>query len=532
MHYGAMNFLFVLLLVFSLPAQAKLCFSLNSYETSTYSFEDGIIIPMGDGVRLHANLFRPKQEGISKVPTIIFANSWAVEEHEYIFQARLLAEAGFQVLSYSARGWGCSGGQVNVVGPQDMQDLKHIIDWLERHTSIDTTNIGMAGISYGGGLALMAAAMEPRIKTVAAMSAWGSLEEAIYHQNTPRLFWGSALMLSGWLTGELDTALLPMFKNLVTHKQTEEVLRWARKRSPVTYVEAINSAKKPIYLSNNFGDNLFQVNNILNFFHKLRSPKLLDLNQGTHATGEISGLYSSKNYTFKRVKAWFEYWLQGKPAGSLIMDRITVQTDLKHLRESFDLLEWKNRGLKRLHFHSRNFFSMGSLKEKAQLVPDQDVLFSGKDTLASTGIPLLSAIVDGHIRAPLVTWTPIMRSANGVFYQSQPLNKKFSIRGIPKIKLTAKSEADRFQLVAYLYAVNPAGVATLITHGAKTVINEKSELSMELVGTAFDIPADHRIAVAIDTQDPLYAQPLGWLPYKTTIYFGNANNFLELPIKN
>ena len=169
---------------------------------------------MSDGVQIHGNLFSPKTDS-SKLPLIIFVNSWVLEEHEYFAQAKKLAEKGYLVFSYSTRGWGCSGGKVDVIGPRDIADLETVLDWLEKETPVDVKNIGMSGISYGGGMSLMAAAKVDRIKTVAAMSAWGNLADAVYGNNTPRQFWSSVLISTGAIIGEVDFKLLKLFKALI-----------------------------------------------------------------------------------------------------------------------------------------------------------------------------------------------------------------------------------------------------------------------------------------------------------------------------
>ena len=72
-------------------------------------------IPMLDGVILQANLFIPTSRVPDQpLPTVLFANSWTLNEYEYFIQARNLAKRGYAVLSYATRGFGGSGGKVSV----------------------------------------------------------------------------------------------------------------------------------------------------------------------------------------------------------------------------------------------------------------------------------------------------------------------------------------------------------------------------------------------------------------------------------
>jgi hypothetical protein len=65
-------------------------------------------------------------------------------------------------------------------------------------------------------------------------------------------------------------------------------------------------------------------------------------------------------------------------------------------------------------------------------------------------------------------------------------------------------------LNAYLYDVDDKNIGKLITHGTFTRYEASaiaSTIPLELLVAAYDVPAGHRIAVAIDTRDPLYVNP-------------------------
>jgi dienelactone hydrolase len=51
-----------------------------------------------------------------------------------------------------------------------VETVSHAIDWLKGNPEVDPTRIGVVGISDGAALALLAAALDPRIKTVAVIS--------------------------------------------------------------------------------------------------------------------------------------------------------------------------------------------------------------------------------------------------------------------------------------------------------------------------------------------------------------------------
>ena len=55
-------------------------------------------------------------------PALVFISSWGLNDAEYLVQARALAQAGYVVLSYTARGFWGSGGQIDTAGPPDIAD--------------------------------------------------------------------------------------------------------------------------------------------------------------------------------------------------------------------------------------------------------------------------------------------------------------------------------------------------------------------------------------------------------------------------
>lgn len=164
---------------------------------------DRLTIYSKDGTKISANVYMPI-DNQHKWPLIIMPNSWDLDEYEYSLPAQSLAKEGYIVLSYSARGWGKSEGQVNVASLNDLDDIDAIITWASNELPTDSQHIGMAGISYGGGLSLLAATRDPRIKAVAIMSAWSDLENALYVNNSPSKLWGSLLVQTGKRIGRLD----------------------------------------------------------------------------------------------------------------------------------------------------------------------------------------------------------------------------------------------------------------------------------------------------------------------------------------
>lgn len=524
--------------LFVIPAaQAQLCFSVPLPANADYHYDANLTVQSADGTQIAGNVFTPSAEApAAGYPAIIFVNSWVLDEHEYLVQAAKFARRGYVVLSYSARGWGCSGGEVSVLSDGDMMDVTAIVDYLAARGDVDLANIGISGISYGSGISLKGLALEPRIKTAVAMSSWGSLGEALYGNDTPRLFWGSFLTLSGLITANLSDEVPSNYADLLAHRNIDQVLAWADHRSPMTFIDLINERQAPVYIANSFGDNLFQPNNILKFFSALTGPKRIDLNQGTHASAEGFGLIGLENETWNNTLDWFDYWLKGEATGIMQKPAVNLRTDLLYAAEGYSHWPPAESHERTFYLGHRGLIGQGSLRDSPYKPwwPNSDSILSGIDSGASTGIPAVSALLDGHTGIPVLWPLGLTNRVNGIVFQTERQLWPMKIRGNPRLSLELTPSYARMQLVAYLYDVDSWGTGKLITHAPVTLYNAKAgkrqTVEFELVTTAYDVPAGHKLAVALDTFDLLYAVPT-LVPYSVTFNYSSAyQSTLVVPV--
>jgi ABC-2 type transport system ATP-binding protein len=147
-------------------------------------------IPVVDGPRdnqrvvLDATFFTPAGQG--RVPAVLLAPGFGETKDAVKPQAEYLARAGFAVLIWSPRGTGASTGQIALNSPDyEIKDTGQLVSWLARQPGVlldhpGDPRVGIAGASYGGGLALLAAAYDHRIDAVVAQSAWNNLATALF----------------------------------------------------------------------------------------------------------------------------------------------------------------------------------------------------------------------------------------------------------------------------------------------------------------------------------------------------------------
>jgi predicted acyl esterase len=490
----------------------------------SFTFNDNISFLSNDGVKITGNLFIPKS-GTGPYPAIIFVNSWALNEYEYIVPAAKLAKKGYVVFSYNTRGFGTSGGLINVAGPKDMEDLSKGIDFLLANAPVNPSNIGIAGISYGAGISLLGLSKEPRIKTAVAMSGWGSLPDSLYGNQSPRLVWGLLLVTAGYITGRMDPIIAENFQKLLDTRDVNTVLSWARERSPNNFVAELNASGKPVYISNNSQDNLFQPNQILPYFEQLTVPKKLDLNNGIHATAEIGGILGINNYVWTNAYDWFDYWLKGIQNGIMTKPKVTFQKRFSSDRVSYSAWPNPSKIEKTYHLRPMGLFSSGKITTTANTSNGNDTILSG-GTSATTGVPLLSEILDGAVSVPVTTNVNLIDRTNAMLYLSDRLSTPLKLRGRTFYKGRINSSDYAPHVVVYLYEVDFWGTGKLISHGTATLFNVKGkdvDLNVDLQAVAHDFPAGSRIGLAIDNIDPMYAVPKPISLYTTTFKHSTNN---------
>lgn len=123
------------------------------------------------GVTLAADLYAPR--GVDgRLPALAVSGPFgAVKEQSSGLYAQKMAEKGFLTIAFDPSFTGESGGfPRNVASPDiNTEDFQAAVDFLSVQENVDPDRIGVIGICGWGGMALNAAAIDPRIKaTVAA----------------------------------------------------------------------------------------------------------------------------------------------------------------------------------------------------------------------------------------------------------------------------------------------------------------------------------------------------------------------------
>ncbi|MEU6742225.1 CocE/NonD family hydrolase [Streptosporangium sandarakinum] len=135
-------------------------------------------------VRLDTSFFPPAGGG--RAPAVLLAHGFGGSKQSVREEAARLAGEGYAVLTWSARGFGRSGGQIALNSPDyEVKDVRQLVDWLARQPQVlldaaGDPRVGVAGGSYGGAIALMSAAHDPRIDAIVPQITWYDLADALF----------------------------------------------------------------------------------------------------------------------------------------------------------------------------------------------------------------------------------------------------------------------------------------------------------------------------------------------------------------
>ena len=118
------------------------------------------------GITLVADMYVPK-DAEGKLPAIAVSGPFgAVKEQTSGIYAQHMAERGFLTIAFDPSYTGESGGEPRRMASPDIntEDFLAAVDFLSVQENVDPERIGIIGICGWGGMAINAAALDPRIK--------------------------------------------------------------------------------------------------------------------------------------------------------------------------------------------------------------------------------------------------------------------------------------------------------------------------------------------------------------------------------
>jgi uncharacterized protein len=443
--------------------------------------EKDVYIPMRDGVRIAADVFRP--EGPGKFPALLAMCPYCKEimappippqprrtplwnggieagNSEY------LVSRGYVHVVVDIRGTGKSEGEfLNVFSQEEQEDGYDLVEWIARQPWCDG-NVGMVGISYFAIIQFLVAALQPpHLKAIFALDGWTDLyRDIVYHggmldigffapylwsltannsnvsavkrttaseeferklqnaKNDPDLRINSFLMLL-LETPHKNTMMFDFLLN-----PTDGPFYWGR--SPYTKFDKI---KVPSYLGAPWDQYVMHLPGALRAYQGINAPKKLLI-------PAIDFERPWYEYHDEAVR-WFDHWLKGIDTG--IMDEPPIRLFVMGANKWRHEREWPL---------GRTQWTTYYLHSRERLLPEPGIYNQE---------PAVYAEPDCFLhQSPAVT-----SEIQSLKYLTSPLPADTEVTGPIVLNLYASIDMDDTSWIVSLKDVGPDGSEVLLTQG-------------------------------------------------------------------
>lgn len=336
-----------------------------------------LAVPVVDGpdsahhVTLEADLYLPDNAtAATPQPAVLMTHGFGLSKDstEMLVSASYLARNGYVVLAYSSQGFGHSGGCIELNSADyDVKDAMQMVDVLAARPEVLRSGtlpdgrpdpvVGMVGGSYGGGIDLLTAEFDARIRAIVPSRTWNSLQYSLIPnhlgavpdlQGAPggvvKAEWTTLLFVNGLTQPVLgrggctatpqnlgcpgfDPALCRLYLGVTaTGRADASTLALLQRSSPATWIDRL---RVPTLLVQGESDTLFNLNEAAATFAALRSrgvPVQMIWNSGGHGQynsmpGE-GDIYAGDttvpdgDFLPRQELAWMDRWLRGAPVST------------------------------------------------------------------------------------------------------------------------------------------------------------------------------------------------------------------------
>ncbi|HKA49783.1 MAG TPA: alpha/beta fold hydrolase [Candidatus Dormibacteraeota bacterium] len=508
-------------------------------------------------VTLDTTYYRPRTATAAHpVPAVLLAHGFGGTKDSVAADARELAGRGYAVLTWTAEGFGNSGGQIHLDSPDwEVKDAQRLIDWLTTRPEVEKDargdpRVAAVGGSYGGALALLLAGYDTRVDAIVAEITWNDLANAFLPESTGAgaqagvfkkawagLFFGGSATRPGpgFVLGRTGSAPAPdatlaacgrfaedicqtYLSVATTGKASATQIALLRRSSPASILTRI---KAPTLVVQGQADSLFPLSEgdaNARGIAAYGTPVRVAWYTGGHDAGP--GPRSDQDRLRFLTAQWLDHYLLGSAtalSASFTYSRIA------------GIDATGNDGVVAVGYSVARY---PGLSGQATTV----VALAGPSQLAANppnGTPgavtsLPGVVSSGSLTARTVHDVP---GQHADFY-SAPLPSTVDVVGAPTVQVRVASPTGEAVLFVKLYDVDTKSGATLPDGlaapihllGLPASLAESQPVTVTLPGIVYRFQSGHRLRVTVATSDQAYATPP-----TPTVYTIALNSGISLP---
>ncbi|MBK3556233.1 alpha/beta fold hydrolase [Streptomyces sp. MBT56] len=467
-----------------------------------------------DGVPIDTSYFHAKGSG--KRPAVLIGHGFGGSKNDVRAQAEKLAADGYAVLTWSARGFGKSGGEISLNDPDhEVKDVSRLIDWLATRPEVELDKkgdprVGLTGASYGGAVSLLAAGHDERVDAIAPVITYWNLADALFPDGVFKKLWAGIFITTGGGCERFEKQLCEMYERVaVSGKPDAEAVKLLTERSPSAVADRI---KVPSLLLQGQSDSLFplgQADAMQKAISANGAPVSVDWISGGHDGGD-----SETGRVEGRVGDWFDRYLKedtGTATGPAFRVTRTGGVD-------------STDGAALLRGASSDTYP--GLRSGGRDI----ALGGGTKTFrnpAGAAPPAISAVpgVGGGLAQLSSLGVGLSLDFPGQFgrFESAPLDSSVRITGTPTVTVNVKADGDRDAvLFGKVYDVSPDGRQQVLPHqlvAPYRITPDQQGKPIELALPAVDHEFDsgHRLRLVFSATDLGYASPAEPATYNVTL---------------
>jgi esterase/lipase len=283
---------------------------------------------MADGTSIAYDLYEP--DGAAPAagwPGVVALHGLGGSKDQMAPVATILAADGYAVLAYSARGQGTSTGDLELAGPNELSDERAMKAFFAGLPEVSNADIGVWGISYGGGQAWNGIAAGIPYKAAEVFETWTDLYSALWPQDVAK----SGIVLGFAKSVESRSPLIAELESDAVHSTNlAKIKALAATRSSYTQLSKI---KTPVYMFQGRVDYAFDVTQAENGFSRVAGPKHLYVGQFGHTPSTFPG--PDFAYVLAQGLAWYDHYLRGQPNGIDKTPAVTIAAATGARRASY-----------------------------------------------------------------------------------------------------------------------------------------------------------------------------------------------------
>ncbi len=494
-----------------------------TYDTRT---EKNVRIPMRDGVRLAADLFRPDAEGT--FPALVEYHPYRKDDISVPRNGPHLffAERGYVSVRLDVRGTGASEGvNTDEYLLQEQLDGYDAIEWIARQPWCGG-NVGMFGSSYSGLTALQVALRRPpHLKAIVPIYATDDryTDDCHYVGGCLRMYYDVgfyATRMVAWnalppAVDGLEEDWARIWKEHL-EGQVPYMLTWLAQQADGPYWRPASVAGQyekiacPVFLIGGWQDGY--PNPPLRLFQHLQVPRRLLIGPWNHARPDAAVPGPRIHYLHEMLR-WLDHWLKGRDTGVMREPPVAVYMQrYDEPRPDRTLTSGKWRYLEEWPPPEQKSSAL-FLAPGGRLTAEPA---TGEGAEEFRYVPTVG-VVGGLWSGGLTVGLPgDQRSdeAPSLVFTSEPLTEPAEILGRPRAILHVASSAEVAAFVVKLSDVAPDGASALVSRGilngtrrnslsdpSPMVPGEVYELTIDLDATGWIFEPGHQIRLAVSGSD-------------------------------